>query len=124
MWGDKMGYLLDINKIKDYDTTLNTFETETLYYGSKYYGYENLDESISYKYLKMINKFNGNEIFDYCISNSIILTHDELLIFLYLYDVDIMKVTENKNYSFLEDSKIIEKITNDDFEDIYLIQWI
>lgn len=80
-----MGYRLDINEIKN-------DKIENRYYGTKLYGYDlELDTSLSYNFLKVIHKFNGEEIFDYCFYNKVILNYEELKLFLLLYNIDYNK---------------------------------
>jgi hypothetical protein len=77
-----MGYRLGIYVKEDYDKITNK------YYGTKYYGYEDLEESLSYKFLQCINKFDGNEWFDYGEYNDIALNKKEFELFCKLYDLD------------------------------------
>lgn len=53
-----MGYRIEIGTI-DFESDEISFP----YYGTKYYGYVDLDESLSYKFLQCINKFDGDEWF-------------------------------------------------------------
>lgn len=92
-----MGYRLDI-KTFSYDKI-----SETRFYGTKYYGYNNLENSLSYRFLRLINKLEGDEIFDYGEDNTIFLNYSEFKIFCELYNIDL-----NKNYKS-------RNIVNDEF---------
>ena len=117
-----MGYRLDINYIDDN-------EIKNIYYGTKLYGYNlDLDDSLSYKFLKTIHKFDGDEYFDYCCDNTIILNYDELCLFLELYNIDF-----NKYYDFdhKDDDFINQKEINDILINVgkyenynFLIRWL
>lgn len=82
-----MGYRLNISKDKE--------DKETLFYGTKLYGYCNDNKKLlSYNYLIQIGKFEGNEIFDYGVTNDIELNYEEFKIFCILYDYDLFKNAE------------------------------
>ena len=87
-----MGYRLSIDRIKNN-------ETINLFYGTKLYGYCDHTKLLSYNYLLQIGKFEGNEVFDYCITNEIELNYLEFKIFciLYDYDYDLIRLIIDKN---------------------------
>lgn len=109
-----MGYRLDIGGFNDLD------DIKPLYYGTKYYGYKDLENSISYLYLCSIGKFKGDEYFDYCSKNLIFLNNNEMKIFLYLYNIDINNYSDYKKYDdeFINDDSIQNILNN--IEDYYL----
>lgn len=81
-----MGYRLGIYVKEDYDKITNK------YYRTKYYGYEDLEESLSYEFLQCINKFDGDEYFGYSADNEIVLNNKEFKLFCKLYDLDFKKL--------------------------------
>ena len=85
-----MGYRLEINTIERNEKYERIVKNR--FYGTKYYGYEDLDESLSYMFLKLINKFDGDECFCYGSDNTIILNYKEFEMFCSLYDIDLQKV--------------------------------
>lgn len=62
-----------------YRLTITDKETGKVFYGTKLYGYVVTDILSSYRYLISINKFNGNEVFDYSSENKIELSYDEFI---------------------------------------------
>lgn len=119
-----MGYRLDINYLELYDES----EVKNLYYGTKLYGYNlELDESLSYKFLKIIHKFTGEEDFDYGCYNEVILNYEELCLFLELYNIDYNKFSEYKkeDNEFLEQKEIKDLFTNvGKYEDLnFIVGW-
>lgn len=117
-----MGYRLDINYI-DYG-----MEVKNLYYGTKLYGYNlELDKSLSYKFLKTIHKFTGDEYFDYNCYNEITLNYEELCLFLELYNIDYNNYCEYKkeDNEFLEQTEIKDLFTNvGKYEDFnFIVGW-
>lgn len=119
-----MGYRLDINYLDLY----NENEVKNLYYGTKLYGYNlELDKSLSYKFLKTIHKFSGEEYFDYGDYNEIILNYEELCLFLELYNIDYNNFYEYKkeDNEFLEQKEIKDLFTNvGKYEDLnFIVGW-
>lgn len=119
-----MGYRLDINYLELYDEN----EVKNLYYGTKLYGYNlDLDESLSYKFLKTIHKFTGEECFDYGCYNEVILNYEELCLFLELYNIDYNKFYEYKkeDNEFLKEKEIKDLFINvGKYEDLnFIVGW-
>lgn len=119
-----MGYRLDINYLDLYDEC----EVKNIYYGTKLYGYNlELDKSLSYKFLKTIHKFTGEEYFDYGDYNEIILNYEELCLFLELYNIDYNNFYEYKKQDneFLEQTEIKDLFTNvGKYEDLnFIVGW-
>lgn len=117
-----MGYRLDINRIN------HEMEVKNIYYGTKLYGYTlELDKSLSYKFLKTIHKFTGEEYFDYGYYNKVILNYEELCLFLELYNIDYNKFYQYKkeDNEFLEQNEIKDLFTNvGKYEDlIFIVGW-
>lgn len=117
-----MGYRLDINYIGE------GLEVKNLYYGTKLYGYTlDLNESLSYKFLKTIHKFTGDEIFDYNCYNEITLNYEELCLFLELYNIDYNKFYgyKKQDNEFLEQEEIDDLFTNvGQYEDLnFIVGW-
>lgn len=121
-----MGYRLDIDGFTQFD------KRENLFYGTKYYGYEDLEDSISYLYLCSIGKFDGDEFFGYDQENTIFLSRREMKIFLYLYNLDLNNhLTEYEIHNsgitdyFINDEKIqniLEQIESEEHIN-YILSW-
>lgn len=91
-----MGYRLNV---KCNDTGLE-------FYGTKLYGYVNDERTLkSYKYLKQIGKFNGNEHFDYRYENKLVLSFLDFSRFIKLYFYDLQQTDEKLNLELRELSK-------------------
>ena len=111
-----MGYRLNIDKIKNN-------ETFKLFYGTKLFGYCDETKLLSYKYLIQIGKFEGNEIFDYGVTNDIELNYEEFKIFCILYDYDLFKNREIWHVHEFLSMHEIERTLNMKL-DKYYISWI
>lgn len=72
-----------------YRLTIKDKETGKEFYGTKLYGYVDTDLLSSYQYLKSINKFNGDELFEYGCDNDIELSYNEFTEFIMIYFLDL-----------------------------------
>ena len=123
-----MGYRLDIAKIERYEDE----EIKNIYYGTKLYGYGlELDESLSYQFLKTIHKFDGTELFDYGITNECILNYEELRMFLKLYNIDYDNYKTDYSYNKKKDYFIEQEEINDILINVgkyefsnFIISWV
>lgn len=113
-----MGYRLDIK-------TFTKEMSETKYYNTKYYGYHDLEDSLSYRFLKLINKFEGDEIFDYGANNIIFLNYDEFKIFCELYNIDLNNDTNYvREKDMFINSKEIKSLLEQEYDiKYYVLDW-
>lgn len=110
-----MGYRLNISKDKE--------DNETLFYGTKLYGYCDHTKLLSYNYLVQIGKFEGDEFFCYGATNDIELNLEEFKIFCILYDYDLFKNTEICQIHEFLSLDVIQKALNMKLEKYY-ISWL
>lgn len=102
-----MGYRLSIKDLGD---------TSLKFYGTKLYGYcEDLKVLSSYKYLKKLGKITDDTMWLYGCGNEIILTANEFIKFIKLYDFD-FKREYGIGLTTCLDYEILNKISNTDFE--------
>ena len=73
-----MGYRLNVKQKRSVELT-------------KLYGYVDMEELASYKYLVALGKFDGTEVFSYGCKNKIALTWDEFCEFIEKYKAEYIK---------------------------------
>ena len=116
-----MGYRLDIKIFS------NNNISETIFYGTKYYGYNDLENSLSYRFLRLINKLEGDEIFDYGEDNTIFLNYSEFKIFCELYNIDLNNEKNNKQNMlkdvFINCDEIKTLLEDEDNIKYYVLSW-
>lgn len=106
-----MGYRLSVSELKNE------------YYGTKHYGYcvKEEQELASYKYLKSIGKVDGDEIFDYCCENPIVLDAEQFRTFIDLYNKEYMSgISWQYPHNILEEEEI-KKLCESSYDK--LIRW-
>lgn len=113
-----MGYRLDIKIFN------NNNISETRFYGTKYYGYNDLENSLSYRFLRLINKLEGDEIFDYGEDNTIFLNYSEFKIFCELYNIDLNNYNKNILKDVFINFKEIKTLLEDEYDiKYYVLSW-
>ena len=120
-----MGLRLNISYItedKNFDNVIKQG-----YYGTKYFGYEADEDSLSFKYLVSIGKLEKDDIDRFYYNNDfkIPLNFNEFLIFVNLYNLDlnnrINNFSNDLNY-FINDEEIKKLIENEYL--IYILEWM
>lgn len=101
------------------DVRKECYQIENKYYNTKYYGYDTLENSLSYEFLRCIGKLDGSEYFGYSGDNEITLDKKEFKLFCKLYDLDLKN--DGVEYSFIDD-KDIQELLNGDYR-YYILNW-
>lgn len=94
-----------------YRLTITDKETGKEFYGTKLYGYVVTDILSSYHYLISINKFNGNEVFDYSSENKIELSYEEFILFIMYYSLDLFVCRKTNIFTYLDFDILYNVIT-------------
>ena len=122
-----MGYRLNIDFLQCDDIP---YTYKELYYGTKLYGYNlDLEDSLSYDYLKTLGLFNGNEYFDYSFKNLVALNYKQLKIFLELYNIDYNKygfMIEEQDKDCFKNDETIKNLLDDEVkweDENFIIYW-
>ena len=104
-----MGYRLEVTDLANHNR----------YYGTKHYGYvinENEKKLGSYKYLLSIEKFCGDEFFEYGCENTCILNAEQFRKFIELYNEEYLSgISWKFPHNILEEDemKVIYESQND-----------